>query len=69
MNIMYAVKPIKGTVEIESGGTVLMFEPDELEVVELFLCQLLHIVPSECRPLIQDALNQVRVRHTTSELQ
>ena len=53
MNIMYAVKPLKGAVEIEPGGTVLMFEPDELEVVEIILCQLLQIVPCECRPVIQ----------------
>lgn len=69
MNIMYAVEPLKGAVEIEAGGTVLMFDSDELEVVEMILCQLLQILPCDCRATIQDALNQVRVRHTPGELQ
>jgi hypothetical protein len=69
MNIMYAVKSMKGSIEIEAGGTVLMFDPNELEVVEMILCQLLQIVPVDCRPIIRDALNHVRVRHTTNEIQ
>jgi hypothetical protein len=69
MNIIYAVKFMKGSVEIEPGGTVLMFDPEELEVVEVILCQLLQIVPVDCRPIIRDALNQGRVRHTTNEIQ
>jgi hypothetical protein len=69
MDIMYALEPMQGQVQIETGGTVLMFEPHESEIVEFVLCQLLHIVQGECRLAIQDALKHVRTTHTAREVQ
>jgi hypothetical protein len=56
-------------VEIETGGTVLMFEPQESEIVEIVLCQLLYVVQAESRLTLQDALKRVPIRYTAREVQ
>jgi hypothetical protein len=46
-----------------------MFEPQESEIVEIVLCQLLYLVQAESRLTLPDALKRVPIRYTAREVQ
>jgi len=46
-----------------------MFEPHESEIVEIVLCQLLHVLQGESRLTLQVALERVRIRYTAREVE
>ncbi len=70
MNIFHASVPFEGTFYLKPFGTAMVFEPEELYIVERIVDGMLQSnITDESRQVLTDIYERVRVTHTQREVQ